>query len=76
MAKGDNKNGPSGNTRKGNKKDEDHCNQVNAGTGDTANHGNTSGQASGSGQVNMGVSPGNNMTQRKQHLKCHRIREI
>ena len=59
MAKGDNKQGPSGNTRKGSKKGEDHCNQVDAGVNTT--QGNTSGQASSSDQGIMGVSPGDTM---------------
>ena len=48
MAKGDNKQGPSGNTRKGSKKGEDHCNQVDVSVNTT--QGNTSGQASSSDQ--------------------------
>ena len=68
MAKGGNNKGkdvPSANTRNSNKKNDDHCNQVNAGTGvgDTATQSNTPGQASGSGQGNMGVSPGNSIRQ-------------
>ena len=64
MAKGDNKKGPSGNTRKGSKKGEEHCNQVDAGSGvsDNTTQGNTQGQASGSDQGNMGVSQGNSIT--------------
>ena len=58
MAKGDNKKGPSVNTRKGSKRGEEHCNQVDAGS-DVSN---TQGQASGSDQGNMGVSQGNSIT--------------
>ena len=64
MAKGDKNKGkdvPSANTRKGNKKNDDQCNQVNSGNGvdDTATQSNTPGQASGRG--NMGASPGESM---------------